>query len=237
MSEQQRTLSGYKSRVHEQEDFENPNQGKPLLDDVTEYVLRLYEMPRLFPKVVDKKLPDGSIKKVTTEKAICVFEEEQTKNQVTTTFRVDSLNFSKDESYESAVIKFFKKIKTPLVEGECPVWENYFVVGMRIRGRVVVKPDVDKDNLPVVKYFLDVPTCRPILQSDMHPEASATLNTPKTDAKPVYSPSDLANALLLAKGAKTNSEAMDKLKAADATKDIVMALFNADLDGRVTYPI
>ena len=41
MTEQQRTLAGYKSKVHEAGEFENPNEGKPPLNDSEGYVLRL----------------------------------------------------------------------------------------------------------------------------------------------------------------------------------------------------
>ena len=238
MTEEQRTLSGYKSQVHEQGEFENPNEGKQPLDDSEEYIFRLISFPkvRTFPQLKEKK--DGTRITIKVDKAICEFEEEKTKNLVNAFFRVDSLNFSEDESFESGVVRFFKKIKNPLVEGISPDWEKYFLVGMRFRCRVAIgKEDKDGKKVPNGKYFLDVPTCRPILQTDMHPEASATLNAPKTDAKPVCDQSDLANALLLAKGAKDNKEAMEKLKVANAPKDIVMALFNAELDGKVTYPI
>jgi hypothetical protein len=224
----QTTLSGFKSKIHKsQDDFPDPNSGKPPLDDVTEYVFRLVEMPRTKTKVVEKKDSDGTVRKVDTIKATCVFEEEVTKNEVITSFRVDSLNFSEDESYESGIIKFFKKIKTPLVEGETPDWDKYFIVGMRIRGRVVVKKTTDKDDNPVFKYYLDVPTCRPILQSDKHPDSVA----PDTSA------ATLKNALFLTLGSTTYAEAEEKLKAANAPKDVVLALFQANLDGKLKYPI
>ena len=44
---QTRTLAGYKSKVHEQGEFENPNEGKPPLNDSDEYVLRLTEFPHV----------------------------------------------------------------------------------------------------------------------------------------------------------------------------------------------
>ena len=47
MTEQQKTLTGYKSQVHEQGEFENPNEGKIPLDDSEEYVFRLVSVPKV----------------------------------------------------------------------------------------------------------------------------------------------------------------------------------------------
>lgn len=231
MTNEQRGLAGYKSKVHEQGDFENPNEGKTPLDDITEYVLKLTAFPRVkeFQQVKEKK--DGARVTIKVDKAICDFEEQQTKNIVTAFFRVDSLNFSEDESFESGIVRFFKKIKHPLVDGIEPDWSQYFVVGMRFRGRVVVGKDEKK--VPNGRYFLDVPTCRPLLPSDKDGEAFANEQPAQTTA----SNGTLANALLLAKGAKDFNSAMDKLNAAGASKDVAMALFNANLDGKITFPI
>jgi hypothetical protein len=229
MTEQQRTLAGYKSQVHEPGNFDEINEGKPLLDDSVEYVFSLKEMPRVFPSVIEKKDKTGNVTKVKAEKAVCEFIEESTKNIVTTFFRVDSLNFSDEEAYESGVIKFFRKIKNPLPEFKAPEWEKHFIVGMRFRGRVVIKQKKKSDNEVIMNYYLDVPTCRPILESDKHPEAITTtaMNTPGV----------LANALFLVKGARTHQDAMQMLETAKASKETVMALFQAHLDGKVEYPI
>jgi len=224
MSDEQRTLAGYKSKVHEQEDFANPNEGKPLLDDVTEYVFRLTEFPRVKTMDQVKEKRDGTKQTVKVDKAICIFEEETTKNVVTAFFRVDSLNFSEDESFESGVVRFFKKIKTPLIEGVPPEWEQYFVVGMRFRGRVIVKKGEDKK--PNGAYYLDVPTCRPILESDKHPEAIASSGAPS-----------LIDALFLAKGAKDGNEAYHKLTTAGASTALIQVFISASKAGQVTYPI
>lgn len=222
MTEEQRSLAGYKSKIHEASDFENPNEGKTPLNDTDEYVFRLTAFPRVkvFDQIKEKK--DGTRITVKVDKAICDFEEQITKNIVTAFFRVDSLNFSEEESFESAVVRFFKKIKHPLAEGIEPNWEDYFIVGMRFRGRVVLGKGQDKK--PDGRYYLDVPTCRPLLPSDKDNGATRSDGT-------------LANALLLAKGAKDFNSAMDMLKAAGAAKDVAVALFNANLDGKVTFPI
>jgi hypothetical protein len=218
----QRSLAGYKSKVHEAGEFENPNEGKTPLNDSDEYVLRLTAFPNVktFPQVKEKK--DGTRTTIQVDKAICVFEEELTHNIVTAFFRVDSLNFSDTESFESGIVRFFKKIKAPLPEARDIDWTEHFLVGMRFRSRVAV--GVDDKKQPNGKYFLDVPTCRPILPSDKND------GTAKPDAA-------LANALLLCKGAKDFNTAMDMLKAAGSSKDVAMALFNANLDGKVTFPV
>jgi hypothetical protein len=236
MTEQQRTLSGYKSAIHEQEDFENVNEGKPLLDDITEYILKLTASPRVIKSTVTKKKNDGTETKIVVDKAVCEFEEKNTLNKVVSFFRVDSLNFAQspdEEQFESGVIRFFKKIKHPLVEGVVPDWDNYFIPGMRFRARVVVKSKVDKDKNVITSYFLDVPTVRPLLPSDKAGEDFAK----EAESKSYTSDGTLANALLVAKGAKDFNSAMDMLKAAGTSKEVAMALFNANLDGKVTFPI
>jgi hypothetical protein len=223
--EPQKSLAGYKSKVHEQGEFENPNEGKPPLNDSEEYVMRLTEFPHVktFPQIKENK-KTGERKTVQVDKAICIFEDEVTHNIVTAFFRVDSLNFSEDEAFESGIVRFFKKIKAPLPETGDINWTDHFLVGMRFRGRVAV--GVDDKKVPNGKYFLDIPTCRPILSSD------------KSDAGASQKPdASLANALLLAKGSQTHQEAMDKLQNAGASKEVVMALFQAHLDGKVKYPI
>lgn len=235
---QQRSLAGYKSQVHEQGEYDNPNEGKPVLDDSEEYVLKLIAFPnvRTFDQIKENK--DGSRKTIKVDKAICEFEETKTKNIVTAFFRVDSLNFSDEESFESGVVRFFKKIKNPLPENVSPDWTKYFLVGMRFRGRVAIGKGQDKK--PNARYYLDVPTCRPLLQSDTagedfeHAGKDAATQTAKEALAPAAT---LTNALLLAKGAKTYQEAMDKLQSASAPKDLVMALFQAHLDGKLTFPI
>ena len=227
MTDDQRSLSGYKSKVHEQGDFENPNEDKPALNENDEYIIRLKSFPRVktFQQVKEKK--DGSRATINVDKAICEFEDTASGNVITSFFRIDSLNFSEDESYQSAIIKFFKKIGTPLAENIAPDWDRMFVVGMRFRGRVVIGRDANKQ--PDGRYYLDIPTCRPLLPSD---KAGESFSPTKPDA-----PNLLANALLLAKGAKDVHVAMDMLQKASASKEVVMALFQADLDGKVTYPI
>jgi len=227
---EQKSLSGYKSKVVEGSEFENPNVGKPLLNSDDEYVFRLTKMPHVIPGFNTKKNKDGVEVKVPVEKAVAEWEEMGTKNIVVSFFRIDSVNRSDDEAFESAVVKFFRKIKAPLPETGDIVWENHFVPGMRFRGRVVVKTGVDKDNQPVVRYYLDVPTCRKLLPSDT---AGEDFNTPSQLKPEAY----LANAMFIVKGSKDSQEALAKLKTANADKEVTMAFFNADLEGKVKYPI
>jgi len=228
----QRSLAGYKSKVTEQGDFENPNEGKPLLTEFDEYVFKLVHFPRVktFPQIKDKK--DGTRTTINVDKAICDFHDERYGNIVNAFFRVDALNFSEDESFQSAIIRFFRKIGTPLRENAVPDWENLFIVGMRFRGRVVIGKDAEKK--PNGRYYLDIPTVRPLLPSDKHPDAVAASAT--ASQSPDASPA-LANALFIAKGAKDIGEALAMLKAANASKDVTLAFFNANLGDAVKYPI
>lgn len=231
MTDQQIDLGNYKGEVVERKNFEDQNKGKPLLNSDDEYVFRLTKFPRAIHTTDKKKNVDGSETSVPKIKAVCEFEELVSKNIVVTMFRIDKLNFGEDETFTSGVVKFFRKIGSPLTENKYPDWRERFVVNMRFRGRVVVKNEKDKDNNPITKYYLDVPTVRKLLPSDKAGEDFAH-DTPaqKPDAT-------LANALLLAKGSKTHQEAMDKLQSQGATKEVVMALFQANYDGKITFPI
>lgn len=228
MSEEQRSLAGYKSQVHEGTEFENPNEGKPVLNDSDEYIFKLAAFPRVktFPQLKEKK--DGTRVTIKVDKAICDFVEMSTGNIVSAFFRVDSLNFSEDESFESGVVRFFKKIKKPLSENAAPNWEDHFVVGMRFRGRVAIGKDENKK--PTNRYFLDIPTCRPLMASDTAGESFAQPAAQKPDGS-------LTNALFLAKGAKDFHEAMAMLEKASASKEVTMALFQANLDNKITFPL
>lgn len=230
MTDEQRSLAGYKSKIHEQEDFENPNEGKPILDDSEEYILQLVSFPRVIVQTKTKEKKDGTKMSVKVDTAVCEFEEKETKNKVAAFFRVDSLNFSEDEAFESGIIRFFKKIKHPLVEGVEPVWDQYFVVGMRFRARVVVKKD--KDKKPTGTYYLDVPTCRPLLPSDKTGEDFAK------DPAPAEKPdATLANAKLIVKGAANFNDALQRLGDAKVSDEIIAAFVQANTKGQITYPI
>ena len=219
--DQQRTLSGYKSKVHEQGEFENLNEGKPTLTEFDEYTLRLTAFPKVKSFQQMKKI-NGKETVINVDKAICIFEEEVTHNEVISLMRVDSLNFSEEDAYESAIIRFFRKIQHPLREGVEPNWDEYFVVGMRFRSRVVVGKDGDKK--PNNKYYLDVPTCRPLGASQTVAPAQ------KPDAT-------LTNALLLAKGATSGTDAYFKLVEAKCPPDMIALFVQADKLGQVNYPI
>jgi len=230
MTEQQIDIGNFQGEVVERKNFEDQNKGKALLNSDDEYVFSLIKFPHGFPKKEEKTNADKSITTVNKTMAVCEFEERDSKNIVVTMFRIDKLNFGEDEKFRSAVVKFFQKLGTPLPENKYPNWKEHFVVGMRFRGRVVIKTDKDKDNNTVMKYYLDVPTVRKLLPSDKAGESFSSDTPSKPDAS-------LANALLLAKGSQTHQEAMDKLQNAGASKEVVMALFQAHLDGKVKYPI
>ena len=231
--EPQRTLAGYKSPVTKHDDFADANTGKPLLNDSDEYVLYLKEIPRVKKMQVEKEdKATGEKKKVMVDKAICEFVEESTKNIVVSFLKIESLNFSDDGKYESAVVTFFKKIKKPLPsDQDVNDWTEHFITGMRFRSRVVVKTKLDKDNNTITTYYLDIPTCRPILQSDKHPEAIA--------ASTETAPSDvlLATALKITQGCENAMDATNKLFERNSKTEVVQAFLAANKAGKITFPI
>lgn len=230
--EAQRTLAGYKSTVHAQENFENPNTGKVPLNDSDEYVLRLTKIPRVIKQNKTKE-KDGITKTIVVDTAVCEFEEKEHKNIVAAFFRVDNLNFSIEDKFESGVIRFFKKIKTPLVEGQEPNWENHFIPGMRFRSRVVIGLDNNKQTTGI--YYLDVPTCRPLLPSDKAGEGfEKPAATPPQTAPEA---SDLANAKLIVHGCTNRTDALQRLTDAKVSDTIITAFVKASSAGQITYPI
>lgn len=235
--EPQRTLAGYKSPVHKQEDFANINEGKPLLNDSDEYVLHLKEIPRVKKMPVDKEDKVTKEKtKVLVDKAICEFIEESTKNIVVSFLKVESLNFDDDGKFESAVVTFFKKIKQPLPpDQDVEDWTKHFLPGMRFRSRVVVKKKTDAGGNTIVNYYLDIPTCRPILQSDKHPEAIAATQptaSPATGDSSVL----LANAMLIVHGAADAMSATQRLFDAQVKPEVLQAFLAEHKAGKITYP-
>ena len=236
MAEEQRTLSGYKSKVHEQGEFENPNDGKPPLTEFDEYTLRLTAFPKVKTFQQLKKI-NGVEKAINVDKAIIVFEEETTKNEVISLMRVDSLNFTEDDAFESAIIRFFRKIRHPLVEGVEPNWDDYFVVGMRFLGRVVVGKDDKK--VPNGKYYLDVPTCRPIGVVTKTFEQIVKEDAPSSTMPPKPAPeaSDLANAKFVCHGCANRADALQRLADANVNASVITAFVKASSAGLITYPI
>ena len=129
---------------------------------------------------------------------------------------------------------FFKKIKKPLpADQDVNDWTEHFITGMRFRSRVVVVTKLDKDKNPVTSYYIDIPTCRPILQSDKHPEAVAA-TTPSQTAPEA---SDLANAKLIVHGCTNRTDALQRLTDAKVSDTIITAFVKASSAGQITYPI
>jgi hypothetical protein len=229
MSDEPRSLSGYKSKVHEQGEFDNPNEGKPALTEFDEYVLRLTAFPKVKTFQMMKKV-NGVDKAINVDKAIIIFEEESTKNEVMSLMRVDSLNFSEDDAFESAIIRFFRKIQHPLREGVEPNWDEYFVTGMRFRARVVVGKDDKK--VPNGKYYLDVPTCRPLgVITRTFEQIAAT--PPETNAPDVL----LATALKIVKGCANAMDATTRLFESGVRPEVVQAFLAENKAGKITFPI
>jgi hypothetical protein len=242
MSSEQIPLSGYKSKIVEQQNFDTINVGKPLLNEDDEYVFRLTKVPHVIKtQVVREK--DGIKTTENAEKAVCDFEETSTKNIVTSFLRIDKLNFSEDDSYRSAVIRFFHKIGSPLTENKEPNWEDKFVVGMRFRGRVKVKQGEDKDRKVVIRYYLDIPTVRKLLPTDFEgaapavsPSGSMAFAQPPVEHSPDADRKRLLNAQIIVKGCATSSDAMMRLLDAKVGNDIIAAFVQADKNGLITYP-
>jgi len=224
-------LEGYKSTVVEKQNFDGMNKGKPLLNEDDEYVFRLTKVPHVIKTQVVRENKDGSKTTETATKAVCDFEDAVTKNIVTAFFRIDKLNFTDDESYRSAVIRFFQKIGSPLTENKCPNWTDKFIVGMRFRGRVKVKPGVDKDGQPVTRYYLDIPTVRKLLPTDFE----GATQTP-IERSPSADRTRLMNAQIVVKGCTTSMDAISRLMDAKVASDVVAAFIQADKDGLITYP-
>lgn len=248
MSSEQIPLSGYKSKIVEQQNFDTINVGKPLLNEDDEYVFRLTKVPHVIrTQVIREK--DGIKTTENAEKAVCDFEDTASKNIVTAFFRIDKLNFSEDESFRSAVIRFFHKIGSPLTENKEPNWEDKFIVGMRFRGRVKVKQGEDKDHKVVVRYYLDIPTVRKLLPTDFEGAAPAvttsgtatgtggmTFAQPAPDRSPDADRKRLLNAQIIVKGCATSNDAMMRLLDAGVGNDIIAAFVQADKNGLITYP-
>lgn len=233
MSDEQRPLSGYKSKVHEGGEYENPNIGKPVLSEYDEYVLKLTRMPvvKSFQAIKDKK--DGTKVTTTVDKAICEFSEEQTGNVVNAFFRVDSLNFSDDDAFSSGVVRFFKKIGTPLPEpkNDAPFdrWGEFFIVGMRFRGRVVPGKGQDQQTNP--RYYLDVPTCRPLSIAEKHQETVSQAPAQRDES------AIIANIKFIIKNCKTKDDAMIELMSAKVPTETMQVFLAAVKDGRISFPV
>lgn len=214
-------LSNYKSEVVERKSFDDQNKGKPPLNQDDEYVFRLVKFPHAFPRKDEKTNADKSVTIINKVMILCEFEEAQTKNIVTTQFRIDKLNFGDDEKFKSGVVKFFQKLGMPLTENKAPNWKDVFVPGMRFRGRVVVKVTKDKDNNDVTKYYLEVATVRKLLPSDKAREdfGLTAPDAPQSDASAV----SLAKAKQIVVGCADKDSAYQRLLDAKVQAEILQA--------------
>jgi hypothetical protein len=104
---------------------------------------------------------------------------------------------------------------------------------MRFRARVVIGKGADKK--PNGNYYLDVPTCRPILPSDKARADFGTTSSdaPKTNANAV----SLAKTLIVAVGCVDSISAYQRLLDAKVQPEAIQEFLAADKRGDITYPI
>lgn len=122
------------------------NKGKGTLDPQEEYLFELVETKdqpmKAWQSAEDRAAGKPAPKKVhagTTwreiKSGILVFQK----------FNIEALSWGKGptDSKRSKVIKFMDDIGIPCPEGKIPVWDNVFILTMKIRARVVPsgKPD------------------------------------------------------------------------------------------------
>lgn len=132
------------------------------------------------------------------------------------------VNVNEFYSEKSNMMKFLMAASgKPFVAGVTVKIGDYLGEHHRIKARV--KARINKETGEPNGYYDFVP-------ESIKPAVDPQLASSKPDAS-------LANALLLAKGASDFNTAMSLLKSARASKEVTMALFQANLDGKVTFPI
>jgi hypothetical protein len=122
------------------------NKGKGPLDTQEEYLFELVEAKdqqlKAWQSVEDKAAGKPAPKKVH---AATTWKEIKSGILVFQKFNIETLSWGKgpSDSKRSKVIKFMDDIGIPAPEGKIPVWDNVFIITMKIRARVVpaTKPD------------------------------------------------------------------------------------------------
>jgi hypothetical protein len=116
------------------------NKGKGPLDPQEEYIFELIEAKdqqmKSWQSAEDKAAGKPASKKVH---AATTWKELKTGIEIFQRFNIETLSWGKGptDSKRSKVIKFADDIGIGIPEGKIPVWDNVFILTMRIRARVV----------------------------------------------------------------------------------------------------
>jgi hypothetical protein len=116
------------------------NKGKGPLDPQEEYIFELVEAKdqpmKAWQSAEDKAAGKPASKKVH---AATTWKEVKTGIEIFQKFNIETLSWGKGptDSKRSKVIKFADDIGISIPEGKIPVWDNVFILTMRIRARVV----------------------------------------------------------------------------------------------------
>ena len=116
------------------------NKGKGPLDPQEEYVFELIEAKdqqmKSWQSPEDRAAGKPASKKTH---AATTWKELKTGIEIFQKFNIETLSWGKGptDSKRSKVIKFADDIGISIPEGKIPVWDNVFIITMRIRARVV----------------------------------------------------------------------------------------------------
>jgi hypothetical protein len=124
-------IGNYKGKVYESKSFENVNEGKPKLNTTDEYT---FEMKKTILKLGKM----NKFKQKLEDRVILICEEPTTKNEVSVSFRIDTLSWSAtDDRFTSPVIKFFAALGQPIPNnGTYPDWNEYFIPSRKLKAHV-----------------------------------------------------------------------------------------------------
>ena len=135
------------------------------------------------------------------------------------------IEFNQSFSEKSNLIAFISKASPkPIIPGTTVLLGEFMVIGMRIRA--FVKARIGADGMPSGYYDF--------IPASIKPAGSLSLPKDPTTQKPDAS---LTNALLLAKGATSGTDAYFKLVEAKCAPDIIQQFLAADKAGTIKYPI
>jgi hypothetical protein len=116
------------------------NKGKGPLDPQEEYIFELVEAKdqqmKSWQSPEDRAAGKPAAKKVH---AATTWKELKTGIEIFQRFNIETLSWGKGptDSKRSKVIKFADDMGISIPEGKIPVWDNVFILTMRIRARVV----------------------------------------------------------------------------------------------------